>query len=263
MHIVTDSLHLWWLGQSGYLVQWQGQHLLIDPYLSDSLTKKYADTAKPHVRMTAIPIAPSKLPAIDIATSSHNHTDHLDAETLLPLLQVNPAMTIVASAANQAFVADRLTVPTERITPITQGRPLTIGNFTFHAIPAAHQELDQNEAGHYRAIGLIIQAGPWTIYHSGDTMPYPTLETTVRQWPIDLAILPINGYDPARGVAGNLSGAEAAQIAKRIGATLVIPCHYEMFTFNTVTTDEFIQSAETVQQPYHILRCGERLTLAT
>ena len=48
----SDRLNLWWLGQSGYLVQWRGHHLLIDPYLSDSLTRKYADTGKPHVRMT-------------------------------------------------------------------------------------------------------------------------------------------------------------------------------------------------------------------
>src|SRR5690606_23275029 len=26
---------LWWLGQSGYLLQWNGRRVLIDPYLSD------------------------------------------------------------------------------------------------------------------------------------------------------------------------------------------------------------------------------------
>src|SRR5512138_2201651 len=87
-----DQLHLWWLGQSGYLVQWQGQHLLLDPYLSDSLTKKYASTDKPHVRMTERVIAPEQLNFIDVVTSSHNHTDHLDGETLIPLLQANPAL---------------------------------------------------------------------------------------------------------------------------------------------------------------------------
>ena len=38
-----DHLRLWWLGQAGFLVQWAGHHLLLDPYLSDSLTAKYAD----------------------------------------------------------------------------------------------------------------------------------------------------------------------------------------------------------------------------
>ena len=35
-----EVLHVWWLGQSGFLVQWNGQRLLFDPYLSDSLTIK-------------------------------------------------------------------------------------------------------------------------------------------------------------------------------------------------------------------------------
>jgi hypothetical protein len=56
-----DSLRLWWLGQAGFLVQWRGHHLLFDPYLSDSLTTKYAGTDKPHVRMTARAIDPSQL----------------------------------------------------------------------------------------------------------------------------------------------------------------------------------------------------------
>lgn len=256
-----NALHLWWLGQSGYLVQWRGQHLLIDPYLSDSLTKKYATTAKPHIRMTAIPLAPQRLDFVDVVTSSHNHTDHLDAETLQPLLQANPAMRIITSAANQQFVADRLALAPSHITPIAQGLPVTVGNFIFHAVPAAHQALEQDAAGHYRCIGLVIQAGPWTIYHSGDTMWYDGLEEAVRPWSIDLAILPINGYDPARGVAGNLSGSEAAQIAKKISAALVIPCHYEMFTFNTASTDEFVRAATILRQPFRLLACGEQLLL--
>jgi len=85
-----DQLHLWWLGQSGFLLQWRGQHLLIDPYLSESLTMKYAGTDKPHVRMTERLIAPERLDFVDVVTSSHNHTDHLDGETLVPLLKPIP-----------------------------------------------------------------------------------------------------------------------------------------------------------------------------
>lgn len=78
-----NQIHLWWLGQSGFLVQYQGRHLLIDPYLSDSLTKKYAGTDKAHVRMTERVIASKRLDFVDVVTSSHNHTDHLDGETRL------------------------------------------------------------------------------------------------------------------------------------------------------------------------------------
>ncbi len=256
-----DALHLWWLGQSGYLIQWQGQHLLLDPYLSDSLTRKYADTAKPHVRMTAIPIAPERLAFVDIVTSSHNHTDHLDGETLLPLLQGNPALQVIVSAANRLFAAERLQVSPDRLTPITLDKPLTVGAFTFHAVPAAHEAIEQDEQGHHKFIGLIIEAGPWTLYHSGDTVLYPRIAETLRRWSLDLAFLPINGRDAKRGVAGNLSGVEAAYLAKAIGAKRVIPCHYEMFEFNTVTPDAFMEQAAALRQPYRVLTCGERLDL--
>jgi len=26
-----EQFHLWWLGQSGFLLQWQARHLLFDP----------------------------------------------------------------------------------------------------------------------------------------------------------------------------------------------------------------------------------------
>src|ERR1041384_7244786 len=80
-----DDFFLWWLGQSGFLIRWRDQFLLLDPYLSDSLTRKYAQTDKPHVRMTERVIAPEKLNFVHAVASSHNHTDHLDAETLLPI----------------------------------------------------------------------------------------------------------------------------------------------------------------------------------
>ena len=61
----SESFRLWWLGQSGFLIQWQGNHLLLDPYLSDSLTLKYAKTDKPHIRMTERVVNPLRLNFID------------------------------------------------------------------------------------------------------------------------------------------------------------------------------------------------------
>ena len=257
-----DQLHLWWLGQSGFLIQWMGHHLLLDPYLSDSLTKKYAGTNKPHVRMTERVIAPERLDFIDMVTSSHNHTDHLDAETLVPLMKANPTLTVIIPRANVNFAAERLQIPPERLTPIrADGDALKIDPFTFYAIPSAHETLEQDANGDHRFIGLIIQMGKWTIYHSGDCVPYNGLVEHLKDRKIDLALLPINGRDPARNVAGNFSADEAAQLAKEINAGLVIPCHYEMFEFNTVPPEGFVESAEELRQRYQLLNCGERLDL--
>jgi L-ascorbate metabolism protein UlaG (beta-lactamase superfamily) len=103
----------------------------------------------------------------------------------------------------------------------------------------------------------VVQAGPWTIYHSGDTVRYPGMAERLRAWPIDVALLPINGSLPERRVAGNLWGREAAQLAHDIGARCVIPCHYEMFAFNTVSPAEFIETCHALGQAHAILRAGE------
>src|SRR5204863_6140158 len=84
------NFYLWWLGQSGFLLQWKGKRVLIDPYLSDSLTKKYAATDKPHTRMSEQVVDPGLLKDIIIVSSSHNHTDHLDAETMVSVMKNNP-----------------------------------------------------------------------------------------------------------------------------------------------------------------------------
>jgi len=253
----TENLHLWWLGQSGFLVQWQNHHLLLDPYLSDSLTAKYANTEKAHVRMTERVIAPERLDFIDVVTSSHNHTDHLDRETLVPLLKANPNMELVVPEANREFVADRLGLVLEQPRGLDFRKCHTLGGFTIHGFPAAHNVLERDDWGRYRHLGYIIQAGPWTLYHSGDTKLFDEMESGLKEWPIDVALLPINGDRPERGVAGNLSGAEAARLAKEIGARMVIPCHFEMFEFNTASPDEFIGTCEKIGQPYRVLRCGE------
>ena len=256
-----DTLHMWWLGQSGFLVQWQGRHLLFDPYLSDSLTKKYADTDKPHVRMTARVVAPGRLGFVDVATSTHNHTDHLDAETLGPLREANPDVRLVVPEANRAFAADRLGVAPETLVGLDAGTSVTVAGFKLTGVPAAHEELEQDEHGRHRFLGYIAEAGPWTLYHSGDTMRYDGMTDVLSAWDVDVAMLPINGKKPERHVAGNLDGPEAAALAKEIGAGLVIPCHYEMFEFNTAPPDAFAEACEKLGQPCRVLEAGERWSL--
>jgi L-ascorbate metabolism protein UlaG (beta-lactamase superfamily) len=260
----ANRFHLWWLGQSGFLVQWQRQHLLIDPYLSDSLTKKYAITDKPHVRMTAIPVAPERLDFIDVVSSSHNHTDHLDHETLWPLLRVNPRLQMVIPEANRDFVADRLKTDPQWPLGVNDGTTVSAAGFSFTGLASAHEQLETDEQGNYRCLGYLVRFGPWTIFHPGDAVPYEGMAERLLELAgggtIDLALMPINGRLPERRVTGNFWGREAAEFAQRIGARMVIPMHYEMFTFNTETPDEFVAAAEKLNQPYRVLHCGERWT---
>ncbi len=253
----ANSFACWWLGQSGFLIKWAGKHLLLDPYLSDSLTKKYADTKKPHVRMTELVIDPARLDFIDVVTSSHNHTDHLDAETLTPLMQANPKLKMVIPEANRAFVAERIKCEAGWPVGLVASQSVEIQGFKFTAVPAAHEAIDKDAQGRCLYLGYVVQFGGFTIYHSGDTILYPEMAPLLRPFEVDVAFLPINGRDPKRGVAGNLDCVEAAALGKAIEAQYVVPCHYDMFEFNTADVRVFEKEAKKKKQGFRVMRNGE------
>jgi L-ascorbate metabolism protein UlaG (beta-lactamase superfamily) len=255
------AVHIWWLGQSGFLVRYGNRFLLLDPYLSDSLTSKYAATDKPHVRMTERVIDPARLEFVDVVTSSHNHTDHLDADTLLALMGANPAMKLVTGEANRAFAAERLSVDPAWIVGVDAGQTASVAGFLISGVPAAHNDLERDEQGRCKYLGYVVRAGDRLIYHSGDTVWREEILAHLRRFPrIDVALLPINGNAPERRVAGNLDGQQAARLAKEIGAGVVIPCHYEMFEFNTASPAAFESECHRIGQSFRTLRAGERLS---
>ncbi len=248
---------LWWLGQSGFLVHTPDATILFDPYLSDSLTRKYAATDKPHTRLTERVIDPALLTGIDLVTSSHNHTDHLDAETLLPLFQSNPKAKLIIPRANHDFVLERLGDVDDRLITIDAGETLASGPIEVTGIPAAHNTVERDEHGQSKFLGFVTRAGGLTCYHSGDTLLHDALVPAIAPLAPDVAFVPINGNKPERRVAGNLDGREAAEVAKAIGAKLAIPHHFDMFAFNTATPDLFTSECQRLNQPFKVLKNGE------
>lgn len=259
----SGTLNVWWLGQSGFLIEAEGSIIAMDLYLSDSLTKKYANTDKPHVRMSSSVIEPEQLAPLEPAaiSCSHQHTDHMDPETLKPISDRAPALKLVVPRAWRALAHERSGASWEQVLGIDAGEELDLSPFRFAAVPAAHEQIERDDHGHHRYLGYVVRVGPWTVYHSGDTMLYDGMIEILRRFQIDVALLPINGRGPERRVAGNLWGREAAWLAREIGAKLVVPCHYDMFEFNTATPDEFVAECERLSQPYNVLRLGQRLTL--
>ncbi|WP_338875229.1 MBL fold metallo-hydrolase [Spirosoma sp. SC4-14] len=258
----ADHLHIWWLGQSGFLLQYNNQHLLFDPYLSDSLSRKYANTDKPHVRIAEQVIEPEKLTMVDVVTSSHNHTDHLDADTLLPLIDASPTLQFVIPEANRAFIADRLKTPANWPIGLTDKQTVAVGDFIFHGVPAAHNELERDAEGRCKFMGFVVELGPYRVYHSGDTLWYDGMADLLNPFNLDVAFLPINGNKPERRVAGNLNPDEAARLGRDIDARLVIPHHYDLFEFNTADPADFVRACDQYGTPYRVMQLGEGISIA-
>jgi L-ascorbate metabolism protein UlaG (beta-lactamase superfamily) len=126
---------------------------------------------------------------------------------------------------------------------VREGEAVDVGGVAIQAVPAVHP-------GDH-CVGYVLGLGPCRIYHSGDTT---WVDPGMRG--VDAALVPINGK------LNNLDGREAATLAHLIQAALAVPCHYDMFEFNTASPDEFAAECERLGQPYRVLRQGERLSLA-
>jgi len=254
-------LHVWWLGQSGYLFQQAGARLLVDAYLSDSLTRKYADTDKPHVRVTERCIAPEHLTRIPLVLSTHQHTDHFDEATLDPMADANSNLQIVVPAGVLAQAQSRLPCPSVLWTALNDGEVVNAHGWRVTGVAAAHNHIERDEAGRCKFLGFVIQRGGFSIYHSGDTLLHDGLVPALKPFACDLALVPINGNKPERRVAGNLNPHEAANLARDIGARIAVPHHYDMFEFNTADPAEFVAECHRANQDHRVLRVGERLLL--
>jgi L-ascorbate metabolism protein UlaG (beta-lactamase superfamily) len=258
---VGGTLAVWWLGQSGFLLKSAEATVVIDPYLSEHLTRKYEGTARPHVRMTRAPLRGRDLSGVDAVLCSHKHSDHLDPGTLPDLLAASPAARLVVPEALVNYAAG-LGLPRERIEGLDAGASWNRSGLTVRAVASAHEGLDTDEAGRHLYLGFVVEMGGLRVYHSGDGLAYEGLADRLAgaYGSIDVAFLPVNGRDPARGVPGNMSAAEAVDLANAVRPRFVVPHHYDMFTFNTVPASLFEAEARRLSPGVapRVLRCGER-----
>jgi L-ascorbate 6-phosphate lactonase len=253
------TLAVWWLGQSGFVIKAPSGTLVVDPYLSEHLTRKYQGTDRPHVRMTESPLSGADLTDVDLVLASHKHSDHLDPGTLPALLAASPGAVLALPAA-VAEHARGLGLPVDRLVALEAGSTVARAGWSVRAIPAAHEGLDTDDRGRHLHLGFVIEAEGLRLYHSGDSLAYAELPAWLGPGPFDAFFLPINGRDPARGVPGNMTAAEAVALARLCRPRFVVPHHYDMFTFNTVPVGVFEAEARHLPEGVtpRVLRCGER-----
>jgi L-ascorbate metabolism protein UlaG (beta-lactamase superfamily) len=87
--------------------------------------------------------------------------------------------------------------------------------------------------------GLVVGIGGKVVYHLGDTALFSDLRLVGERTPIDVALMCIGGHY-------TMDRHDAVTAAGLVGATTVIPCHYD--TFPPVETDSEAFKAEVEAQ---------------
>jgi L-ascorbate metabolism protein UlaG (beta-lactamase superfamily) len=254
---VNGLVDLVWFGQAGFMIRGAGNGIIVDPYLSDSLAKKYHGREFPHVRMLPIPVKPEELKDIDFVLCSHAHSDHMDPGTLPVLASASPGCRFVVPAAS-VDAAVSMGIQRGRVIPAIAGESLTLSDsLCLEVIPAAHETLETDAEGHHRFLGYILRLGCITIYHAGDCVPFEGLTEMVSAAHVDLALLPVNGRDEfrsSRGFAGNFHFKEAVDLCVAAGIPNMIAHHVGMFEFNTLTAEQMDKAIESVPAGVKVLK---------
>lgn len=241
-----NGISLYWLGQAGFVIDAHGRRIVIDPYLSDSLAAKYRGEPYPHERMAPPPLTPDQLGTVDLVLCTHQHTDHMDAETLKPLANRLPSLKFVVPAASRELAMQRIGVDSGRLILVDAGERKQFDGFELQVMRAAHETLEQDESGHHKFLGYGLDFGSTRIFHSGDTIPFEGQDEEIRAFAPDLALLPVNGRSAAlkaAGFAGNLTISEAVALCRRCGIGVMMAHHYDMFAFNTISAEEIERTA--------------------
>lgn len=257
-----------WLGQAGFAIQAGRQRILIDPYLSDTLSDKYRGTATPHERLMPAPIDVESLGPVDLVLVTHHHTDHMDPGTLAPLARRHPHLRIVAPRAARAEAMRRAEVSEDRLILLEAGeRASVLPGVAVVAVRAAHETLERDAEGYHRFLGyaLVFEdlgGQPVTLLHSGDTIPFDgQIEEVARLRP-DLLMLPVNGRSAAlkaRGIPGNMTLDEAVTLTVGTGAPAMIAHHHGLFAFNTLPLATIDKKAAAPGLPIRLLPAQQGL----
>lgn len=258
LEIGARSLAFWGLGQVGVAIKGPTGVVYIDPYLTDS-----DGEGGSLPRTFPPPLAPGEVTNASTVLLTHNHIDHTDPDTVLPLSEASPEARFVTPFTSRdtlveaGLEGDRIVVP-------GVGEPVEIVGARVTAVPSAHTELEHDPERGYPYLGYVVEWNGVTVYHSGDTVIYDGLIETLSDWEIDVAFVPINGRDyfrTRRNIIGNTDFRETAELAETLDVALIVPTHYDLIEGNTADPGHFVSHLYNLNpmRPHKLLRPGELL----
>jgi L-ascorbate 6-phosphate lactonase len=258
LEVGERSLAFWGLGQVGVAIKGPTGIIYVDPYFTDSDGEggSLSRTFPP-------PLAPDEITNASAVLLTHDHIDHTDPDTVLPISESSPGARVVGPFTSRETLigagldADRIVVP-------DVGQPVEVAGARITALPSAHYELEHDPERGYTYLGYIVEWNGVTVYHAGDTVIYDGLIETLLSWDIDVGFVPINGRDyfrTSRGLVGNTDFRETAELAETLDVGLIVPTHYDLIEGNTADPGHFVSYLYGLNpmRPHKLLRPGELL----
>lgn len=213
---------LTWVGHSTFLINLEGTTILTDPVFSDKIGVSFLGLTTLGLRRFVPPaLAIQELPPVDLILVSHAHMDHYDIPSLRRLPRGVP--TILARDTTE-FMAD---LGYSQLQELDWGQTAEVDGVRIEAVPVKHwgRRYPWDRDRGYN--GLLLTKGKRSVLFGGDTAYTGKLPAAMSGRRLDLAILPIGGYNPY--IANHASPEQAWDLFHEMRARYLVPMHWRTF----------------------------------
>jgi L-ascorbate metabolism protein UlaG (beta-lactamase superfamily) len=224
--VASSGLRVTWLGHSTLLLEVDGLRVLTDPVFGDRASPVSFAGAK---RFHPVPATIAQLPKLDAVLLSHDHYDHLCAQSMREIAKLRvPVITSLGVGAH----LERLGVRPELISELDWWEEHTLpgGALAFSAAPAQHfsgRSLTDRNTTLWSS--WVITTQNRRLFFSGDsglTDEFNAIRERFGRF--DLVMLEIGAWHPAWATI-HLGPENALRAFEMLGGGTLLPVHWGTF----------------------------------
>lgn len=244
----SAATRMLWFGHSAFLLQINGQNILLDPMLTE--------VPAPHPMLgsarfsNGLPIEIDQLPTINAVLISHDHYDHLDYESIKKLKAKTEHFYVPLGLGNHLL---RWGVEKEKITELDWWQAAPLGELTFTSTPAQHfsgRGLTDRDKTLWSS--WVIQSPEENIYFSGDGGYGEHFKAIGEKFgSFDLALLECGQYNELWSTI-HMFPEETAQAGVDVNAKTIMPIHWGAFQLATHTWTDPVERIITKAEELNI-----------
>ena len=220
------DLQFAWLGHTTFLIKIDNKVILTDPMFSQQ-SGSYGPFSP--VRYSKTLASTNSLPVVDVVLITHNHSDHLDENSIKTLISKTRHF-IVPLAVGELL--EEWGVSHKKITELDWWQKKSINGLTITAAPAKHTSergiFDKNKTL-WASYG--IQGKKQNLYLSGDSGWFKGLyEIGERLGPFDITFFEIGAYGDIRGWKEvHYTPEQAVKAHQAVRGKLMVPSGWATF----------------------------------
>jgi L-ascorbate metabolism protein UlaG (beta-lactamase superfamily) len=223
-----------WLGHATLLINFHGVRIITDPVFFDNVGIHVVGRLSfgPR-RLVECALLPGELPPLDLIIQSHAHMDHLDVRSWKTL----PRQTRVVMAANNSRHIRHLGF--SNVTELHWGETTEAAGIRVTAIQTRHwgERFPWSKWHGYNA--YLLERNGHAILFGGDTAYTDNFRQVCGSRHLQLAILPIGGYEP--WIHAHASPEQAWKMFEDLRADYLAPIHHQTFVLSHEPPEEPLQ----------------------